>query len=104
MDGINQAAFADATIPDSTTRADRLPGGTDPVHNRKLSGQTTCSKRHSQVGSDRFHGPPITGASRLIDQGAQSNRKNLSLVLIDGAGDDRRAGTSWRPGPPKPCE
>lgn len=88
IDGITQAAFSDATIPDSTTAPIDYRDGTDPTHNRKLSGQTTYGNVTLKWGlTDSMD--LYNWRKQVIDKGAQGNRKNLSLVLIDEAGDDK---------------
>jgi phage tail-like protein len=88
IDGIAQASFADATIPDSSTSTIDYREGTDPVHGRKLSGQTTYGNVSLKWGlTDSMD---LYNWRRLvIDKGAQGARRNLSLVLIDEAGDDK---------------
>ena len=40
VDGLQTAAFSEATIPDSTTDVAEYREGTDPTTSRKLSGMT----------------------------------------------------------------
>jgi len=88
IDGIAQAAFADAVIPDSTTAPIDYREGTDPTHNRKLSGQTTYGNVTLKSGlTDSMD--LYNWRQQVIDSGALQHRKNLSLVLIDEAGDDK---------------
>jgi phage tail-like protein len=88
IDGIAQASFADATIPDSSTAAIDYREGTDPVHNRKLSGATTYGNVTLKWGlTDSMD--LYNWRKQVIDKGALGARKNLSLVLIDEAGDDK---------------
>ncbi len=88
IDGIGIASFADATIPDSTTSPVDYREGTDPVHNRKLSGQTTYGNVTLKWGlTDSMD--LYNWRQQVIDKGALGARKNLSLVLIDEAGDDK---------------
>jgi phage tail-like protein len=86
IDGIAQASFADATIPDSTTAPIDYREGTDPTHSRKLTGQTTYGNVTLKWGlTDSMD--LYNWRKQVIDKGAQGARKNLSLVLIDEAGD-----------------
>jgi phage tail-like protein len=88
IDGIGIASFADATIPDSTTAPLDYREGTDPVHNRKLSGQTTYGNVSLKWGlTDSMD--LYNWRQQVVDKGALGARKNLSLVLIDEAGDDK---------------
>lgn len=88
LDGITRAAFADATIPDATTAPIDYREGTDPVHNRKLSGQTTYGNVSLKWGlTDDME--LYNWHKAVVDKGAQGNRKNLSLVLIDEEGNDK---------------
>ena len=88
IDGIAQASFADATIPDSSTAPIDYREGTDPVHSRKLSGMTTYGNVTLKWGlTDSMD--LYNWRKQVIDKGALGARKNLSLVLIDEAGDDK---------------
>jgi phage tail-like protein len=91
IDGITQAGFADATIPDTTTASTDYREGTDPTHNRKLSGLTTYGNITLKWGlTDSME--LYEWRKQVIDTGAQGARKNISLVLIDEAGNDK---TRW---------
>lgn len=88
IDGIAQASFADATIPDSSTAPIDYREGTDPVHSRKLAGMTTYGNVTLKWGlTDSMD--LYNWRKQVIDKGALGARKNLSLVLIDEAGDDK---------------
>lgn len=91
IDGITQAGFADATIPDTTTASADYREGTDPTHNRKLSGLTSYGNITLKWGlTDSME--LYEWRKQVIDTGAQGARKNISLVLIDEAGNDK---TRW---------
>ena len=88
IDGINVASFADATIPDSTTDVAPYREGTDPTHERKLSGLTKYGNITLKKG--------ITDSLDLYnwkktveDTGAITARKSISIVLIDEEGNDK---------------
>lgn len=88
IDGIVQAGFADATIPDSTTDSVDYREGTDPTHSRKLSTQTkygTVSLKWGLTDSMELY----DWRKEVVEKGAQGARKNLSLVLIDEEGNDQ---------------
>lgn len=88
IDGITTASFADATIPDATTAPIDYREGMDPTHNRKLSGQTTYGNVSLKRGlTDTME--LYEWYKAVVDKGALSNRKNLSLVLIDEEGNDQ---------------
>jgi phage tail-like protein len=88
LDGIESAAFSEATIPDSTTDPVDYREGTDPTHQKKLSGLT----KYGNVTLKKV----ITDNLELYDWrkqiealGAVSNRKNISLILVDEEGNDK---------------
>lgn len=88
LDGIETAAFSEATVPDSSTDAVDYREGTDPTHQRKLSGLTKFGNVTLKKG--------ITDNLELYDwrksvenSGAVSNRKNVSLILVDEEGNDK---------------
>ena len=88
LDGIQSAAFSEATIPDSTTDPVDYREGTDPTHQKKLSGLTKYGNVTLKKG--------ITDNLELYDWrkqiealGAVSNRKNISLILVDEEGNDK---------------
>jgi phage tail-like protein len=91
IDGIEQAGFSDATIPDSTTASTDYREGTDPTHQRKLSGLTTYGNVTLKWGlTDSME--LYEWRQQVVQSGALDARKNLSLVLIDEAGNDK---TRW---------
>jgi len=88
VDGITTAAFAEATIPDSTTDSVDYREGTDPTHQRKLSGMNKYGNITLKKG--------LTDSMELYDwkkkveeSGAGPARKNISLILIDEEGKDK---------------
>lgn len=88
LDGIETAAFSEATVPDSSTDAVDYREGTDPTHQRKLSGLTKFGNVTLKKG--------ITDNMDLYDwrksveqSGAKGARKNMSLILIDEEGNDK---------------
>jgi len=91
IDGIEQAGFADATIPDSTTTPTDYREGTDPTHSRKLSGLTAYGNVTLKWGmTDSM--ALYEWRQQVVASGAHGARKNLSLVLLDEAGEDK---TRW---------
>jgi phage tail-like protein len=88
IDGITQAGFTDATIADSTTDPVDYREGTDPVHSRKLSGQTKYGNITLKWGlTDSME--LYNWRKQVIERGAAKARKNLSLVLVDEEGSDK---------------
>lgn len=88
IDGITTAAFAEATIPDSTIDPVEYREGTDPTTLRKLSGLTKYGNITLKKG--------LTDSMDLYDwikqiqqTGAVKARKNMSLILIDEEGNDK---------------
>ncbi len=97
IDGIQTAAFSEATIPDSTTDSIEYREGTDPTTQRKLSGLTKYGNVTLKKG--------LTDSLELHDwrkqveqKGAAGARKNISLILIDEEGNDKARwdiGEAW---------
>lgn len=88
IDGITTAAFADATIADKTTDSVDYREGTDPKHQRKLSGLNKYGSITLKKG--------LTDSMELYDwkkqveqTGALGARKDISLILIDEEGNDK---------------
>ncbi len=88
IDGIQTAAFSEATIPDSTTDSVDYREGTDVPVQRKLSGLTKYGNITLKKG--------LTDSMELYEwrkqveqSGAAKARKNMSLILIDEEGNDK---------------
>ncbi len=88
IDGIQTAAFSEATIPDSTTDSVDYREGTDVPVQRKLSGLTKYGNITLKKG--------LTDSRELYEwrkqveqSGAAKARKNMSLILIDEEGNDK---------------
>lgn len=88
IDGLVSAGFAECSVGSSTTEVIEYREGIDPTRVRKLSGLT----RHGNITLK--YG--ITDSMELFawfrgitQTGTQSNRRNLSIVLIDEDGNDK---------------
>ncbi len=85
LDGIQIAGFSEATIPDSTTDPIDYREGTDPTHQKKLSGLTKYGnitlKKGLTDSMDLYN-----WKKKVEDLGAKGARKNISLILIDEEG------------------
>jgi phage tail-like protein len=88
IDGIQTAAFGDATIPDTSSDAVDYREGIDAPHSRKLSGQIKFGNITLKKGlSDSMD---LYNWRKAVEQkGALKNRKSLSLILIDEEGNDK---------------
>jgi len=88
IDGIQVAAFSDATIPDTSTEAVEYREGTDATHARKLSGLTKFGnvtlKRGLTDSMDLYN-----WRKAVMQKGALNNRKSLSIILIDEEGNEK---------------
>lgn len=88
IDGVGVAAFTDVTIADTTTGAVEYREGTDPNVLRKLSALNKSSNISLKKGitdsMDLFN-----WRKAVIDKGADANRKNISIILIDEEGSDK---------------
>ena len=88
IEGIQVAGFADATIPDSTTKSVDYREGTDLPHQRKLSGLTEYAsitlKKGITDSMDLYN-----WKKQVEDTGAINARKSISLILVDEEGNDK---------------
>ncbi|KAF5420316.1 MAG: virus tail tube protein gp19 [Candidatus Methanocomedens sp.] len=88
IEGIQVAGFADATIPDSTTKSVDYREGTDLPHQRKLSGLTEYAsitlKKGITDSMDLYN-----WKKQVEDAGAIKARKSISLILVDEEGNDK---------------
>ena len=88
IDGIQVAAFSDATIPDTSTEAVEYREGTDATHSRKLSGLTKFGNVTLKRGlTDSMD--LCNWRKAVMQKGALNNRKSLSLILIDEEGNEK---------------
>ncbi|MEK3836608.1 MULTISPECIES: phage tail protein [unclassified Paenibacillus] len=88
IDGIQTAAFADATIPDTSTEAVDYREGIDAPHARKLSGLTKFGNITLKKGlTDSLE--LYNWRKSIEDKGALKNRKSLSIILVDEEGNDK---------------
>lgn len=88
VDGLQTAAFSEATIPDSSTDAVDYREGTDPTSQRKLSGLTKYGNITLKKGlTDDMN--IYKWRKSVESSGATKARKNVSLILIDEEGKDK---------------
>lgn len=88
IDGIQTAAFSEATIPDITTGTADYREGTDPKNVRKLSGLNTYGSLSLKKGLTDNR--DLSDWQRSCEEnGAKNNRRNVSLVLVDDEGNDK---------------
>lgn len=82
------ASFSEATVPDSTTESTDYREGTDPTHQRKLSGLTKYGSVTLKKGlTDSLD---IYNWKKQVEEtGALGARKDISLILIDEEGNDK---------------
>ncbi len=85
---IQVASFAEVTIPDSTTDVAEYREGTDPMHQKKLSGLTKYGnitlKKGITDSMDMYN-----WRKSVEDTGATKARQPVSLILIDEEGKDK---------------
>jgi len=86
IDGIQQAGFSDVTGFDSTVDVIEYRDGSDPTHARKLSGLTKYGTISLKWG--------ITDSMELYNWhkevvGGNIERRNVSIIVIDEAGNDK---------------
>ncbi len=91
IDGITQAGFNECAFADTTTDPVEYREGNEPPRFRKLSGLTKYGNITLKWGiADSMD--IYDWRQQVIDVGAEGNRKNISIILIDEAGDDK---TRW---------
>lgn len=87
IDGIQTAAFSEATIPDTTTQTADYREGTDAKNVRKLSGLNQYGNVTLKKGLSA--GRDLADWQALCEQfGAAKNRRTISLILVDDEGND----------------
>src|SRR5512135_2083472 len=88
MDGISQAGFSECTFADTTTDPVEYREGDEPTTARKLSGLTKYGNITLKWGiTDSME--IYKWRQQVIDTGAGTARKNVSIILIDEAGSDK---------------
>ncbi len=92
IDGINQASFSQATIPETTTEPIEYREGTDVPTMRKLAGLVSYGNLTLQRGAT----PDSTALfewRKLVHQGKLDEaRRTVAVVLLDEEGE---AGARW---------
>jgi phage tail-like protein len=88
IDGITQAGFSEVSFGDSTTEVVEYREGTDSPAFRKLSGLTKYGNITLKWGiTDSMD--LYKWRKQVIDTGADHARKNMSIILVDEAGNDK---------------
>ena len=86
IDGIQQAGFSEATVPDSTVDVIEYREGNETTTVRKLPGLTKYGNLTLKWGiTDSMD---LYNWHRAVTQG-QIERKNISVIVIDEAGNDK---------------
>ncbi len=98
IDGIQQAGFSEAAIPDSTSDPIEYREGTDAVlFNRKLAGLAKHSNLVLKWGITTSM--DLYNWRKMVEQGkVASARKNIAVTLIDEEGNDAARwefGNAW---------
>ncbi len=98
IDGIQQAGFSEATIPDSTSDVIEYREGSEPVlYARKLSGLTKHGNLVLKWGITTSM--DLYNWRKAIEQGQIAKvRKNIAVVLMDEEGNDAARwefGNAW---------
>jgi len=88
IDGITQAGFNEVTFSDTTTDSVEYREGNELPVFRKLSGLTKYGNITLKWGiTDTMD--LYNWRKKVIDTGAATARKNISIILIDEAGADK---------------
>ncbi len=98
IDGIQQAGFSEATIPDSTSDVIEYREGTDAVlYARKQSGLIKHGNLVLKWGIT--NSMDLYNWRKMVEQGkVASARKNISVTLVDEEGNDAARwefGNAW---------
>ncbi|MCC7577323.1 MAG: phage tail protein [Methanomethylovorans sp.] len=88
IDGITQAGFSECTFADTTTDPVEYREGNEIPVFRKLSGLTKYGNITLKWGITDSMDLYIW-RQQVIDTGAQDARRNMSIILLDEAGNDR---------------
>lgn len=88
IDGIEQGGFNECSFGDATVDMVEYREGTDAPTNRKLSGMTKYGNISLKWGiTDSMD---LYGWHRqIVESGAKGKRKNISIILVDEAGEDK---------------
>ena len=88
VEGIEEAGFSEVSFADTTTDPVEYREGNEPPRFRKLSGLTKYGNITLKWGiTDSMK--LYEWRQRVIDLGAEGERKDVSSVLIDEAGNDK---------------
>jgi phage tail-like protein len=88
IDGIQAAAFSEVAIAETTTEAIDYREGTDPMHVRKLSGLTKFGNITLKRGiTDSLE--IYNWHKQILEGQIQTNRKQVSIIVVDEAGADK---------------
>ncbi len=88
IEGIQTAAFSEATVPDTSSDSVDYREGTDPPHQKKLSGLVKYGNITLKKGlTDSME---LYNWRKTVEQsGAAKARKNISLILVDEEGNNK---------------
>jgi len=88
IDGITQAGFSECTIGDTITTCIEYREGNEATTVRKLSGLTRYGNITLKWGiTDSME--LYNWEKQVIQTGAEGARKNMSIVVVDEAGNDK---------------
>jgi phage tail-like protein len=88
IDGIQAAAFSEVAIAETVTEPIDYREGTDPMHVRKLSGLTKYGAITLKRGiTDSME--IYNWHKQIVAGQIQSNRKQVAIVVMDEAGNDK---------------
>jgi phage tail-like protein len=88
IDGITQAGFSECSFADTTTDPVEYREGNELPVSRKLSGLTKYGNITLKWGiTDSMD--LYNWRQQVVDTGAEGARKNVSIILIDEAGNDK---------------
>ena len=88
IDGIQTAAFSEASIPSSEVTSTDYREGTDPPVVRKLSTMNSYGNLSLKKGLSESK-ELYNWNKQVQTTGAQGARKSISLILVDSVGKDK---------------
>jgi phage tail-like protein len=98
IDGIIQGGFSDVVFGSASTDVIEYREGNEPMVMRKLSGLTRYGNIQLRYGVTESK-ELWAWRKQVIDTGATGNRRTMSVVLMDEAGNDQARWDIWNAWP-----
>jgi|HubBroStandDraft_6_1064221.scaffolds.fasta_scaffold908529_2 phage tail-like protein len=89
IDGVQRAGFSEVAIAETTTDAIDYREGNEPAHVRKLSGLNKYGNITLKYGVTTDSIELFNWHKKIVDGQIASNRKKVTIVVMDEAGADK---------------